>query len=97
MLIGLVAGLVAGMLWITTNQYRYNPASEFWEYMSFGGSTVEVEYYSSLEDAVRNADLVITGTVDSHPVRAYLGRLEQCRKPGEFHSHGHQGLGGSPW
>ena len=64
-IIGIVAGLAVGILWINANKQVHDPASEFWQHLSFGGGTVEVEYHPSLEDAVRSADLVITGTVDS--------------------------------
>ena len=64
-IVGLVAGLAVGILWVNANKQGLEPASEFWQQLAFGGGTVEVEYHSSLEDAVRSADLVITGTVDS--------------------------------
>ena len=64
-IVGLVAGLVAGVMWLTTGQQNHDTASEFWQRLSFGGGTVEPEYFSSFEDAVQSADVVITGTVDS--------------------------------
>lgn len=63
--LGLVLGLAVGYLWLTGQQDSEETGPGFWDYLSFGGNTVEVEYYSSLEDAVNQADLVVTGTVSA--------------------------------
>lgn len=63
--IGLVLGLAVGVLWLTGQQDSEEAGPGFWDYLSFGGNTVEVEYYSSLEDAVDQADLVVKGTVSA--------------------------------
>ena len=63
--LGLVLGLVVGFLWLTGQQDSEETGPGFWDYLSFSGGTVEVEYYSSLEDAVDQADLVVTGTVSA--------------------------------
>lgn len=64
-MVGLVVGLIVGFMWVTVRHNGVDPTGSFWEQLSFGGGTVEVEYYSSLQDAVRSADLVVKGTVTS--------------------------------
>lgn len=67
--LGLLAGLILGLVWVKATQPS-GGSSTFWKPLAFG-ATVEVEYYTALEDAVRHADFVVTGKVDS----IHFGRI----------------------